>query len=441
LTPYTGGNLGDAAIQDSMIAGLHQRMPRARFSGITLSCHNFVEQHGVGAFPLVGTNTHFFEMETKRFAGSSDQKRSGAWLRIMRNALGKVPGLRKGMKKVGELAAAIRREILHTVEGYRFLRTQDMLIMSGGGQLGDVWGGPWGHPYALVKWTVLARVARVPCAAVSVGACKITSLISHMFFSSALRMCRYRSYRDSKSRAIAASFLSRAINDSVVPDPVFSMPDSELPSPTGRIRTIARGRPVVVLSPIAFSKPGNWPIQDRPLYDRYVQQMARVLSCLTRQGYFLVVACSSLGDDESVIPDLKEQLDDETKRGLDGQVLFPTIKTWRDFVAVLRDADYLIASRLHGTILGFLTQTPVVAISFDPKVDWVMEDLHQTDYLLQIRDFTAEQVLDALNRIKVCRDSVVEQIASYRQSILSASAQQYDSLSKLVLAHHSPTTE
>jgi polysaccharide pyruvyl transferase WcaK-like protein len=91
---------------------------------------------------------------------------------------------------------------------------------------------------------------------------------------------------------------------------------------------------------------------------------------------------------------------------------------------------------LHGTILGFVTQTPVVAISFDPKVDWVMEDLHQTDYLLQIRDFTAQEVLSTLDRIKVRRDAVVERIASYRQGILSASERQYDSLTRLVLAHH-----
>jgi len=436
LTPYSGGNLGDAAIQDAMIANLRVRLPHAQFSGITLNCHNFLEQHGVGAFPLVGTNTQFFEMETKCLPGSTNQKRRGAWLGKMGNVLREVPGLRPCLQKARALVTVIWREIRHSVAGYRFLRKQDLLIVSGGGQLGDVWGGPWGHPFALVKWTVLARAAGVPCAVASVGACKITSATSRMFFSIALRMCCYRSYRDTNSRAIASSFLSRATNDSVVPDLAFSLPDSELPSPVGCIRTMAQGRPVIAISPIAYAKPGNWPTADGALHDRYVQQMAQVLSSLSRQPYFLIVVCSSLGDDEAVIPEILAHLGDEVRHSSGGQIYFPTIRNWRNLVAVLRDADYLVASRLHGTILGFVSQTPAVAISFEPKVDWMMEDLGQTDYLLQIRDFTAQEVLNALDRIKARRDAVVDRIATYRDSILAASARQYDCLARLVLAHH-----
>jgi polysaccharide pyruvyl transferase WcaK-like protein len=199
---------------------------------------------------------------------------------------------------------------------------------------------------------------------------------------------------------------------------------------------MAQGRPVIAISPIAFAKPGNWPTADGALHDRYVQQMAQVLSSLSRQPYFLIVVCSSLGDDEAVIPEILAHLGDEVRHSSGGQIYFPTIRNWRNLVAVLRDADYLVASRLHGTILGFVSQTPAVAISFEPKVDWMMEDLGQTDYLLQIRDFTAQEVLNALDRIKARRDAVVDRIATYRDSILAASARQYDCLARLVLAHH-----
>jgi hypothetical protein len=52
LTPYTGANLGDASIQDAMIANIGRRLPGVEFSGITVKCDNFVDRHGIGAFPL-----------------------------------------------------------------------------------------------------------------------------------------------------------------------------------------------------------------------------------------------------------------------------------------------------------------------------------------------------------------------------------------------------
>ena len=69
LTPYTGGNLGDAAIQDAVIANLRLRLPGAKFSGISLNCDNFVEQHGIDGFPLCGSSTRFYGMCVGRVAG------------------------------------------------------------------------------------------------------------------------------------------------------------------------------------------------------------------------------------------------------------------------------------------------------------------------------------------------------------------------------------
>jgi polysaccharide pyruvyl transferase WcaK-like protein len=98
------------------------------------------------------------------------------------------------------------------------------------------------------------------------------------------------------------------------------------------------------------------------------------------------------------------------------------------------DTDVLIASRLHSTILGFVAQRPTVAISFDPKVDWVMEDLGQTDYLLRIQDFTAAEVIEALERIELRRNAVMDGIGAYRDAVLPALASQYDALAELAMA-------
>jgi polysaccharide pyruvyl transferase WcaK-like protein len=441
LTPYTGGNLGDAAIQDAAIANIRLRLPDAEFSGITLKCSNFLAQHGTGAFPLVGAGIPFFKMEPENASGETDPRageiRQPIWRRILRRMPG-ASAFKRLLRATSSWLKLAQAEMSHAVKGYRFLRTQNLLIISGGGQLDEEYGGAWGLPYALFKWTFLARLARVPCVMASVGAGRIALPASRRFISTALRLCCYRSFREEKSRAIAAGLYPRAMKDAVVPDLAFSMPRTDQPSQAVGIRKMAQGRRVIALSPMAYAKPGDWPTPNRDLHVRYVEQLARLLPQLAERGYFIVVACSSLGDDESVISDIIGGLSEEARRGLEGQIHFSTAKTWKELMLVLRESDCLIASRLHGAILGFISQVPAVAISVDPKVDWVMEDLQQTEYLLHFRDFTAEDVLDSLDRIQLKRDVVVERIASYRKSVLSnpISGNQYDHLAGLASKYY-----
>ncbi len=439
LTPYDGGNLGDAAIQDAMIENIRLRLPNLQCSAISLNCDRFIERHGVeAAFALCGTDRPFYGMSRKRvaepLAGEGSPDNRGAWASRAKTALKNTPVLGQCLKKARRWVNTGPREIRHFFQGYRFLCTQDLLIVSGGGQLDEEWGGPWGHPFALFKWAVLARLTRIPCAIASVGAGKASSTTSRLFLSAALRMSAYRSYRDKNSRAFAAELLPRAMDDSIVPDPALTLSVSGLASAAG-IRARAQGRTIIAISPIVYAKPGAWPHQDRALYGRYLEEMAGVVSQLLKRDYFLVIVWSS-EDDQSVIPEVFELLDDESKSRMDQQAYFPAIANWKDHVTCLQDVDFVIASRLHSVIFGLLASKPTIAVSFDPKVDWLVQDVRQADYLLQIRDFTSGAVIETLKRMQLHNDSVRLQIDAYRQEILSISAVQYDTLAELAVASH-----
>jgi polysaccharide pyruvyl transferase WcaK-like protein len=430
-----------------MIANIGLRLPGVEFSGITLNCDNFMERHGPGAFPLLahlqlrGTFQVSLENpnECNSFGTMHLPNRGDLFVNKVKTFLKSTPTLRRWLRVlrgIAQVLARIPREVSHSVAGYRFLRTHHLVIICGGGQLNEEWGGAWQHPFGLFKWVMLAKLARVPCAVASVGAVKITSAASRMFLTAALGMACYRSYRDKHSKDIVTALLGRADRDPVVPDLAFSIPPSAL-APSASIRVLAQGHAIIAVSPIAFYKPepGMWFSQDPARYQLYVQKMADVISQLLGRGYFLVLVWSQLRDDESVIPELLGRLDDQSKQRLARQLHIPAIETWKDLVAILRDVDLLIASRLHSTILGFMSETPTIAISFDPKVDWVMEDVGQTDYLLQLRDFSSRDVIDAVNRLEPRKDVVVQQIASYRRGIQPLMSSQYDSLAALAIAH------
>jgi polysaccharide pyruvyl transferase WcaK-like protein len=117
---------------------------------------------------------------------------------------------------------------------------------------------------------------------------------------------------------------------------------------------------------------------------------------------------------------------------LRSQSVTADIGGWRDLVAALQDADVVVASRLHSLILALLVRKPSVAISFDPKVDWLMEDLEQTDLLLNIRDFAADEVVAAVDRLfddVAARRAAVD---AYMSRATQRLARQFDELAGLV---------
>lgn len=429
LTPYDGGNLGDGAIQDAMLLNLSRMLPNAEFAGISLNCENFASRHRAAAFPLCAMDLPFYGMRRgavqhrEHFSGPPGTASASLKQRLLSWRI---------IKRILTPIRILLAECRHSRNAYNLLRTQTLLIVSGGGQLDEEWGGWRGHPYSLFKWALLARLARVPLAVASVGACKIESAPARGLIWTALRLARYRSYRDGASRRIVAKFFSAGEHDPIVPDLAFSLPAVSSsayakPVPKSDRRTIA-------VSLIAYAKPGHWPSQDAEVFRRYSSEMATVVSQLLQRGFCITLVSTSLGDDTTVIPEVLAALDRTTRETLCSHVTVPEIGGWQDFVAAIGEADVLIASRLHSTILGLVTGLPTVAISFDPKVDRVMQDVGLSEYLLNIRRFGADDVLALVERATQDRKSVLDRIASYRQCAAELMNAQFYSLAALASA-------
>ena len=249
-----------------------------------------------------------------------------------------------------------------------------------------------------------------------------------LFLSMALSMSQGRSYRDQHSKEIAVGLLRRAARDSVVPDIAFGAP-AVGSMPPSAIRSAAKGRTIIAVSPISYAKPGSWPQDDPAFYRHYLDQMSQLIVQLLDRDYFVVMIFSALSD-ASVIKEISSLLDEHLPAASRSQIYIPQISTWRDLLRLLQDADIVIASRLHSAILSFVANKPTIAISFDQKVDRIMESVGQTDYLLQIRDFSVQDVIGALCRIEKNKNAVTEEIASYVQQARRVLKMHFDSIAR-----------
>ncbi|MGO9688307.1 MAG: polysaccharide pyruvyl transferase family protein, partial [Syntrophobacteraceae bacterium] len=306
LTPYTGGNFGDAAIQEAVIGNIRKRLPEALIYHITLCPEKTSELHGIPSFPIT-------PLAIRNYApGRSTQvrrgDRTGTFVAGKCDILSWVKSTVKGfpllfsfLKKGQELFASLNLmprqiyyEIQYLVAAYRFMEGFSLLVVAGGGQLDDYWGGPMGHPYSLFRWAILTKLTGAKLIFLSVGTCSLDSRLSRFFVKHALKHAWYRSYRDHTSKKLLAA-MPFTFGDPVLPDLAFSYDpkwiDATVPS--------TRRDNVIGISPIAYLS-YHWPKQRESVYTHYIQQLATFCSNLVHEGYSIVIFVSDTRDVRAV---------------------------------------------------------------------------------------------------------------------------------------------
>ena len=185
----------------------------------------------------------------------------------------------------------IHKEMMHIAMAYRFMRGFDFLVASGGGQLDDYWGGPWEHPYALLKWGLIARAVGARFVFLSVGTCSLETRLSTLFIRHALKLADYRSYRDQGSKELLGNF-SFTQKDAVYPDLAFSF---EIPKTLEEQNKPQKAKTVGV-SPIAYLSKYSWPKKDFPVYEEYLEHLMLFVEELLRRGYSIVLFSTGTPD-------------------------------------------------------------------------------------------------------------------------------------------------
>lgn len=424
LTPYNGANLGDGAIQYAMINNIKKRHPDAYIHGLTLDPETTSRLHDITCSPLTVLPLLNYCAPTQSEAKkvSADQNESNRFLKCTKDAIKATPfaypllkslleRVRRGTMKTTYLMAEFRL----LWKGYYMLKDFDMLIVSGGGQLDDYWGGCWGHPFSLFKWGLIARMARTRYVFLSVGTCTFESRISAVFLKWALKMASYRSYRDETSKMLLRQFAFTQ-DDPVYPDMAFSL---DIPTELW-ISSKRKDKPVIGISPIAYFSSYYWPKKDLNVYDSYITALKLFTITLLRQGYSVKLFYTS-GTDKFVAKELFESLQKGNHIKETDNMEVVMIKTVKDLIAMLGDVDIVVASRLHGVILSHLLNRPVLAISYDRKVTTYMEDVGQSEFCLDIHHSDPQlltKTFDVLSlKQESVRNQIAEKMAEFKQSL------------------------
>ena len=424
LSPCGFGNLGDAAIQDAVIANIQLRIPRARIWGITLNPNDTVARHGIRSFPIrADSMCHDSGGQTPSAENTSLKNgtervitgvRRDVFSSIARGARRTLPG------RMRQRLRATKKEAQHIFKSYCLLRGIDTLIISGGGQIDDCWGGAWEHPFALVKFVTTARLLGVPVYFLSVGVGSLNSRLSIWFARRALGQARYRSFRDAGSLQMLRKIGFRR-PDPVIPDLAFSFPEDRIPR-----RRSSNGRRLTIgVSPICYCDPRVWPREDLGVYRGYIARLADALAGLLRDGHALIFFTSARSDGLAVA-DVVQVLTARIAPIYSELVSIEDVSTVQGFLEHASAVDVVVASRLHSVILAHLVGTPVIALSFERKVTVQMDMMEEMEHCLDIERFLPSEFYSAFSSLRGKKEAVSIRLGKKVMLFRTQLQQQYD---------------
>lgn len=404
-------NLGDDALFAAVVQNVRLRLPDAEITGFTYNPEDSRQRHGVAAYPI------------RRPAETAAQKTStpesqgpGRLRRALKAIPGLVPVVRACQQFVGGVSA-IPGEIKFLWDSYRRLRGTDLFLVAGSQQLSDHFGGPWGFPYTVFKFTLLSKLSGTKVALLSVGAGPLRSPLSRFFARRVLNMADYRSYRDAESSQLAMELGVKGSHP-VLPDLVYSL---QLPAP--KAAPAETTRTVVGMNPIPFYDPRYWHIADFQRYEKYVAEFSRFADWTERSGHAIFFFATQMRSDILTNDDIHRGMKESNSPNV-----LPSnkIEGLQDLMNEIARADLVVANRYHGILFALAMSKPVLGIIYQEKGRSLMAQAGQADYVIEAKDLNAEKMIELMKSLEANAGAIREQISGRLEALRKALQEQYD---------------
>jgi polysaccharide pyruvyl transferase WcaK-like protein len=445
------GNMGDAAVQDAFIINIKKRLPDAVLIGFSLYPEDTRKRHNIVSYPI---KWWYPGWKASRIP-SANVPEQGSRLKVLRT---KFPNLYALAKRFYDCV----RELAHLIRSYNIVRSLDLLIFSGGGQLCDLHGD---LPYNVFKFCVLAKLSNTPVFIVGVGADLLERPLNKFFARWSVRLANYSSFRSDESQALIQS-LGVKTETHVCPDPAYALDIREYVNAESSntlapdesnallrrlgIETTTHGcpetvcgsesgtdavanpsnmlKPKVGLNPMGFCDPRRWPRKDNAAYYRYLDKLTAFSQWILAHNYRLEIFTSDIIVDVFAIDDLKKRLLVCASSDEGSQLVFRPVLTLKELLLQMSTFDFVVTSKFHGVIFSHLLGKPVIALSYLPKIDHLMRAVGHEQYCLNIDYFDHNQLIESFQSSVVERACLTALFSKVSETYADALRMQFDKL-------------
>lgn len=413
-----GGNLGDDATQEAVIHNIRSRWPSAAIFAFSMNPSDTQTRHGIGSYAIRRNTWTFGPDSTKGALNFQGRVKAAARSHPALFAI-----LRTVYTIVLKIPAAFYGEVSFLAKSLRVLRSFDLLVISGGGQLTESWGGPWKFPYTIFKWIFLARLARVKPVFLNVGAGPLTGPLSKYFIRTALSLADYVSFRDTKSAELVHRIGFRG-DTPVFPDAVYSLKIGTCSAPRPATPRLAN----IGIAPMPYGLEPLYADGNPHAYDSLIRCLAALGSRLFADGSRITLFCTDIGVDPPPVHDLQRALKNTGRLPADDLVDVVIPRSTTDLLSTMSAMDYVVTCRFHGVVFAHLLNLPVIALTYHPKTMTLMDGLGLSRYCMDIRTVDSDTLADTFSDLVLNAAQIKSRMSAKYSSYKDTLARQFDNL-------------
>ncbi|WP_166264777.1 polysaccharide pyruvyl transferase family protein [Marinobacter caseinilyticus] len=442
---YGNKNLGDESIIEAVIKNLRATIPGCEIICLSIDPFDSRSRYSVDSFPI-RFRADFFSSgpvtvaldRTIESQPESDSAPISQPTPSLKQHLKTIPLLGQTLKAAARAVdgvQALKREIAFLKTARRYVDGLDLLLVTGSNQFLDNFGGPWGFPYTLMKWTALAKSADVKVAFISVGAGPLDRPLSLWFLKWALRRADFVSVRDEGSRDLLHKKIGIAPN--VFPDIAHSL-QTEIPIFGHRD---SAHNLIVAVNPMPVYDSRYWYEADDRKFRAYVDKLSELCAAILTDGHELELF-STQSKDENVIDDIIDRLQTHAAYS-DWSQRINVVRTTE--VSQLMDtigrADIVVATRFHGTVLPLQLGKPVLGVCYYRKAAELLDDVGLNEYWVDLDDFESPTLIRKYRSLLEDRHEKSLQLEQHMLRYSEKLATQYQAIKNLVVTSDSPSLE
>ena len=281
---------------------------------------------------------------------------------------------------------------------FEAVRQTDLVIIGGGGIFHDYWGfnpnafltdNHWGISFYTAP-AVMAAIYEKPVMLYAIGVGPLLSEHGRRFTKVACDASVAISVRDKASRELLESIGVPAERITETIDPVFGFSTEK---DTAALETVLDLKAAHPLIGVALR---HWDVGIHPGF--WEQEVAAGLDLFLQnhEGSILFVPFQHLEgkaeDDAAIAHRIRSRMKHQSRTA----VLEPEFSP-KQIYTVLSECDLVVGMRLHSLILSILGRVPVLALSYDTKVNQAMERTGQQDFSIDIRSVEATRLAELMS--------------------------------------------